>query len=787
MPTSPEAAHTVQPAVVRFKGFELDLQSGELSRNGMKNRLQGQPLQLLELLLQRPGQVFTREQIQQRLWPDGTVVEFEHSVNAAVKRLRAVLEDDAEKPTCIETIPRRGYRFIARVENGAVPSAAIEEHLAPVSPSRTPRYWNKGRLAAAVALAVVIIVVTPAARRIFFARPALTETDVILLASFVNKTGDPIFDNSLDKALEVKLTESPFLSLFPEAEIRRAMGMMRHDPNERVTPELGIEICKRQGLKAVVVPEIAAFGSKYLITLEAIDARSQKSIARRQEEAEAKDEVIAALGKAGSRLRRRLGESLSSLEKYDAPLDLVTTSSLDALQAYRTGQTLYRAGRQREAIPFFERAVELDPQFCSAYGVLGSAYYSIGDGQASSKNFARASELKDSRLTQEENFQTTALYHFYITGNLEKEIAVLVLYQQAYPRSVFAANRLGIAYAMLGRTEEALQEFKWAIDHSPVPSAQYYSNASQALMTLGRLDEAKKLLDQWQQKGSLNPFQTDVRYRIAFFENDAATMERLARKTPADDIHWLQLQMQFAFLRGDLSKLRSLSETLVNQHSRANRMENAANELALHGQLESFLGNYVLARRLCRQAGEADKDSATEHWRCAEALGYAGEVTQAEALAAKLDRMSPEDTLQQKVYLQLIRSIIERERGNAVKAADLLAQAEQYEQTIDVLYQRAQAYLAAGEPAKAGAEFEQLLSHRGWGWWQVYAPLAQLGLARAYAMQGDRENSRKAYDDFFTTWEDAEPDIPILRQAKAEYKKLTATASAAPSASGKKQ
>ena len=219
----------------------------------------------------------------------------------------------------------------------------------------------------AAGVAALLIVAALATWRVFFARPVLTETDVILLASFVNKTGDPIFDNSLDKALEVKLTESPFLSLFPEADVRETMRTMRHDPNERVTRELGIEICKRQGLKAVVVPEIAAFGSKYLITLEAIDARNQKFIARRQEEAETKDQVIAALGKAGSQLRRRLGESLSSLEKYDAPLDLATTSSLEALQAYRTGQTLYRSGKRREAIPFFERAVELDPQFCSAY------------------------------------------------------------------------------------------------------------------------------------------------------------------------------------------------------------------------------------------------------------------------------------------------------------------------------------------------------------------------------------------------------------------------------------
>ncbi len=772
-----------------FGAFEVDLRSGEVYKHGIRLKLQDQPFQVLTLLLEHPGDVVTREELHQKLWPADTFVDFDTGLNSAIKKLRDVLNDSAEEPRYIETLPRRGYRFIAHVENGDLPaSAAVEIHLAPVLPLRpTTERWNKRRIAVAAGVAAFLIVAALATWRAFFARQTLTGTDVILLASFVNKTGDPIFDNSLDKALEVKLTESPFLSVLPDADVRRTMRMMRHEPSERVTQELGIEICKRQGLKAVIVPEIAAFGSKYLIILEAIDARSQESIARWQEQAENKEQVIAALGKAGSRLRRQLGESLSSLEKYDAPLDLATTSSLEALQAYRTGQTLFRSGKQREAIPFFERAVELDPQFCSAYGVLGSAYFSISDDQAARKNFAKAYELKDARLTQEENFQTTALYHAYITGNLEKETAVLVLYQQVYPRSVFAANRLGINYAMLGRAEEALQKFNWAIDHSPVPSAQYYSNASQALMSLDRLDEAKRLLERWRQIGSLNPYQRDVLYRIAFFENDAATMERLANGFAADDIHWLELQVQFAFLRGDLGKFRSLSEALVNQQSHANEMENVANELALRGQLESFLGNYGVARMVCRQAGELDKDSTGELWRCADAFGDAGDLTQAEALAVKLDRMGPEDTIEQKVHLPLIRSIIERQRGNAVKAADLLAQAEPYEQTTDVPYRRAQAYLAAGEHAKAAAEFEKIIDHRGGGWWAVYAPLTQLGLARAFAGEGEREKCRKAYDEFFTTWKDADPSIPILRQAKAEYKNLTATGSANASASGKKQ
>jgi eukaryotic-like serine/threonine-protein kinase len=352
---------------------------------------------------------------------------------------------------------------------------------------------------------------------------------------------------------------------------------------------------------------------------------------------------------------------------------------------------------------------------------------------------------------------------------------VLVLYQQAYPRSAPAFNLLGIAYAQLGRTEEALQEFYWAIDRSPVPSAQHYSNASQALIILGRFDEAKKILDQWRQKGSLTPIQTTMLYRIAFIENDTPTMERLTRDTPAGDTSWIDLQKQFAFYRGDFSKVRSLSETLVKQDRDAKRMDSGASELAWHAWLESYVGNYDLARKLCRQAGEASQDSGWL-WPCAEALGDAGEVTEAEALAAKKDRLRPEDTLNQKVDLPLIRSIVERKQGNAIEAVELLAPVTQYEQGCwQVPYHRAQAYLAAGDSSKAAAEFEKLIGHRGWINWGVFAPLAQLGLARAYAMQGDHEEGRKAYDEFFTTWKNADPDIPILRQARAEYKKLAVT------------
>jgi DNA-binding winged helix-turn-helix (wHTH) protein/tetratricopeptide (TPR) repeat protein len=772
----------------RFGAFEVDLRSGELYKHGIRLKLQDQPFQVLALLLEHAGDVVTREELRQKLWAADTFVDFDTGLNSAIKKLRDVLADSADEPRYIETLPRRGYRFIAHVENGDLPAPIpIEIRLATVPPVRPkPELSNKRRIIVAAAVTAFFTVAALVTWRVFFARPALTGSDVILLASFVNKTGDPIFDNSLDKALEVKLTESPFLSLLSGADVASTMRMMRRNPDERVTLDLGVEICKRRGLKALVVPEIAAIGRTYVITLDAIDAQNQKLIARQQVEANNKDQVVAALGNAGSRLRKRLGEGLSSIQKLDAPLDLATTSSLDALQAYRYGLTLYRSGKSAEAIPFFEKAVELDPQFCSAYDQLGRAQHSIGRSQEERASFARAFELKDRRLTQEENFKTTALYYSAITGDLEKEAPVVLLYHQIYPRSMDAANLLGIYYAMMGKTEEALQEFRWVIAHSPVPSAAHYANASQALIILGRFDDAKKLLDQWRQQGSLSPLQLVLRYRIAFIEHDTATMDRLAGDTSGDYKPWVDLQKNLAFLRGDVATLRSLSGALVSRQRKANHMENVAEELAYHADVEAYLGNYHLARKLCAQADEAGNNSALGLFGCSQALAQAADTSAAEAHAAKLNELLPEDTFQQKVRLPITYSTIQRAQGNLRVAVDILSPATQFP-NVAVFYGRARAYMAAGDQAKAVADFQTVIRNPGWPDWGVFEPLSQLGLAQAYAKQGDSENSRKAYEDFFTTWKDADPDIPILHQAKAEYKKLTATTSVAASGLGKIQ
>ncbi|HUL17506.1 MAG TPA: winged helix-turn-helix domain-containing protein [Terriglobales bacterium] len=771
---------------MRFGAFNVDLHSGEIYRHGIRLKLQDQPFQVLALLLEHPGDVVTREELRQALWPADTFVDFDTSLNSAMKKLRDVLGDSAEEPRYIETLPRRGYRFIAQVQNGdSAGLTAAKQDPVLVLPQKPVQEAAKHRHIAIIAggAALVAALAGLGAWRMLSTRPALKRTDVILLANFTNRTGDPIFDNSLDKALQVKLTESPFLSLLPESDVAATMRMMRRSPDERVNRDLGIEICRRQGLKAVVVPEIDEVGSTYVITLDAIDAQSGKSIAESQVQAESKDRVIAELGKAGANLRRQLGESLGSLKKYDSPLDLATTGSLEALQAYRSGLTLYRRGKQEESILLFQRAVELDPEFGSAYLMLGMAYNNVGDIQASKSNFEKAGGLKDRRLTEEENLQATALYDSAITGDLEREIAVLDLYKQEYPRTIEPYNLAGRAYALTGQMDLALHDFDWALEHSRVPSASYNLNTAHVLIVLGRFDEAKNILNQWKQKGPLTPSQRFMLYRIAFLQNDSAAMQQLERQIPPDDVKWIDLQIEVAFLEGHFKKLRTLSDALVKSQKSANRLQNAGAALAWHGLLEALAGNFNQARDLCRQAESISKDNDLVLDYCAKALGHAGDLKQSEELAARKAKLLPEDTRNQKLCEPEFYAILARKNGHPDKAVEVLAVSTKYEQnTIEAPYERALSYLANQEPGKAASEFEMLLKNRGWDHWEAFAPPVQLGLARAYAMQGDREKSRKAYDDFFTMWKDADPNIPILLQAKAEYKKLALRTPAAEAA-----
>jgi DNA-binding winged helix-turn-helix (wHTH) protein len=333
------------PRIVRFGVFEVDLHTGELRKQGLKVKLHGQPVQILALLLERPGELVTREELKEKLWTGDTFVDFEHGLNAAVKKLRVALEDSADNPRFVETLPRRGYRFIAPVEKAGQAVSAPRARLRPV--------WIG-------ALAVVAMSAVLVAAWFVFLRPApaLTESDYILLADWVNNTGDPIFEGTLKQGLAVKLEESPFLSIVSDQQVRQTLRLMERSPDEPITAEIGQEICQREGVKAMIQGEIAPLGEHYVISLNAVNCRTGESLAREQVEAAGKEEVLGALGQATSRLRRKLGESLASIEKFDTPLEQATTSSLEALQAYSRGEASTLRGELLESLRFYEQAQE---------------------------------------------------------------------------------------------------------------------------------------------------------------------------------------------------------------------------------------------------------------------------------------------------------------------------------------------------------------------------------------------------------------------------------------------
>ncbi|MFB3126729.1 MAG: winged helix-turn-helix domain-containing protein, partial [Candidatus Acidiferrales bacterium] len=472
-----ESTHS--PRMVRFGVYEVDLRAGELRKSGVKIKLQEQPFQILALLLERPGEVVTREEIQKKLWPADTFVDFEHSLNAAVKRLREALGDSADNPRFVETLPRRGYRFIYPVEGR----------------DRASHTWQ-----VALVLAALGVLLAGAASFFYFQRAqALTESDYILLTDFVNKTSDEVFDGTLKQALAVKLEESPFLNIFPERKARETLRLMEREPDERVTESIGREICERQGIKAMLLGEIAPLGTHYVISLNAVNCATGDSLAREQVEAEGKEEVLKALGSAASKVRGKLGESLASIEQFDTPIEQATTSSLEALKAYNLGHELREKGDENASIPFFERAIELDPNFASAYARLGTVYGNRGEAEKSIEYTKKAYGLRD-RVSEPERLYITAHYYGTVTGEIHKEAETYEVWLMTYPRTAVPLNNLTLHYNNIGQYEKALEIGRRSLEVAP-DSVYPYMNLSGAYLGLNRLEEDKAILQQGLDRG----------------------------------------------------------------------------------------------------------------------------------------------------------------------------------------------------------------------------------------------------------------------------------------------
>jgi tetratricopeptide (TPR) repeat protein/tRNA A-37 threonylcarbamoyl transferase component Bud32 len=619
---------------------------------------------------------------------------------------------------------------------------------------------------------VAVVAVAVVAGFFYFRRAPLTERDVIVLSEFVNTTGDPAFDGTLRQALAVQLDQSPFLNVFPEERTRETLRYMGRPPDERVTGTLARQICEREGLKAVLEGSIAALGTHYSIALNAVNCRTGDSLVREQAEAENKERVLATLGQAASRLRRKLGESLSSVQKFDAPFERATTSSLEAFKAFALGTAERDRGRQRESIPFFKRAIELDPNFAAAYARLAVIYRNLGERDLATENARKAFDLRD-RVSERERFYIAYNHFWTVTGELQKTIETLELWKQTYPRDFIPYTNLGSMYRSMGQSERAAEEARQAIALHPGASALHYQNLATDYTSLNRLEEAKAVCEKAFALKLDSPAVHYSLYTIAVLQGDPAGARRQAEwaKGGPEEASYLGVESGQAASLGQLRRSRELSHRAVELWKQHKRPLSVIGTIGVGALTEAVVGNHEQARHQAAAAlAVATPPSGSA---AAMAAALAGDARQAEKYATDLAKRFPTDTLMNAVTVPSIRAAVELARNGPGKAIELLQAAKPYDrENVGVAYLRGLAYLGTKSPAEAAAEFQKILDHRTISPFSVVHPLAHLGKGRALAMGGDVAGARKAYQDFLALWKDADPAVPILEEAQAEYAKL---------------
>ena len=612
---------------------------------------------------------------------------------------------------------------------------------------------------------------------------ALNAADTIVLADFDNETGDTVFDDALKQGLSISLRQSPFLNIVPEEKVGATLKLMTRPADTRITPQVARDVCERANSKAYISGLIAQLGNQYVIGLNAVNCRTGEMLAQQQSKAAAKEKVLDALGNTAAKLRGELGESLSTVEKFATPLADATTPSLDALKAYSHGLIKARQN-DAESVPFFKRAIELDPNFASAYEALGTAFYDLGEAGLARDNFTEAFQL-NGRVSERERFVIAARYYQFVTGNIEKAIENFQLWVQAYPRDARAHGNLGGLYGATGRFENAVAETLEALRLNPDGGANY-ANLVLSYSAMNRFDDAKTIYGKAIARGAADDPVIRVNfYGVAFLEDDTAEMNRQmawsAGKPQAEEI-FLAAKSDTEAYYGRLRSAREYSRRASDSALGGNEKETAAQWMLTAAVREAEFGN---SDRAHREAESALALSTNHDSEILAALTFAraGDRRQAENLGNALATAHPRDTLVISYWLPVIRAALEIDGKNPMRALDVVEAATAYELAnpdtwpglggpLYPIYMRGEARLALRQGNEAAAEFQKLLDHRGLMRACPLGPLAHLGLARAYVLQGDTAKARSAYGNFLTLWKNADPDIPILIAAKAESAKL---------------
>ena len=613
--------------------------------------------------------------------------------------------------------------------------------------------------------------------------PKLTDKDTIVLADFANKTGDPVFDGTLRQGLAVELEQSPFLSLISDQRIQQTLRLMNQPPDARLTPQAAREVCQRTASAAVLDGSIAQIGTQYLLTVKAANCESGESLASTEAQAPDKNHVLDALGKIASEIRSKLGESLITLQKFDTPLEQATTPSLEALKAFTSGIQYHSDQGDTAAITFLKHAVEIDPNFALAYAWLQIAYTDMGEPSIAAKYAQKAYDLRD-RTSEPEKYFIMSRFHKAVTGNMEKAEQACQLWMQAYPRIAMPHIHLAASiYPVTGQYEKGIQEGKEAIRLNPDFSPPYAFSMFNYI-SMNRLNEAKAIYEQAMKRKLKHPVFPLLLYDVAFLEHDDAAMAQQVTDSAGNEMEDTLLANEadtVAFF-GRLKQAREFSRQAVSSALRANNQEAAATYVAISGVREALLGNADEARRRAISASQ-ESTGIDVRYGSALAFAYAGGDNSTQPLMTDLDKTFPEGTIVQFNYLPTLRAKLALNRKNASEAIELLRAASPYElgystysrygwTALYPVYVRGEAFLAARKGSEAAAEFGKITIHRGIAINEPIGALAHLQLGRAYAMAGDPAKARAAYQDFLTLWKDADPDIPILKEAKTEYAKL---------------
>jgi serine/threonine protein kinase/tetratricopeptide (TPR) repeat protein len=654
-----------------------------------------------------------------------------------------------------------------RASSGRVDAA--ESHSGAQPRASVPTwYW----LAAAVVLIVAI------GGALFWrsrGTQKLTEKDSILLADFVNTTGDPVFDGTLKQALAVQLEQSPYLNIVPDPTVRKALQFMGRPADERVTGSVAREICEREHVKAMLSGSISSLGSQYVVALDATNCTTGDSLAREQVTAATKEAVLSAVGKAASSLRGKLGESLASIQKFDTPVTEATTSSLEALKAYAAADATRNAGGEAESIPGFQRALELDPNFAMAHGRMSAIYTNLGEDDQSLEEAKKAFNLRD-RVSEHERFYIDD--HFYSAiGDIEKNKEVLELATRAYPNDSSAFGNLALEYNLFyGEYDKAIPIGGECIRLEPDAPFGYFHTAVPYLAT-NRFEEARSLVQRAVQNKADNMFIHQLLFDLGFLnaDNDAMQQQLKWSEGKSSEYFLFNEAASMTASRGQMQKAQDLLQHSIEITERLGFKDTAADTRAGWALVQAEVGNASKAREFALASSTQARGRGNLEF-AAIAFAMAGDAPHAQAIVNDLLRRYPSDTLLHSVYAPAVSATIALNRKAAAQAIDALRTAEPYELGMNQFplpnYLRGLAYLQTRQGPEAAAEFQKIVDHRGIS---VVAPehsLAKLGLGRAYALSGDSAKAKAAYQDFFALWKDADPSVPILKEAKAEYAKL---------------